>query len=137
MYHFKEIKQLTTYIFNSSIGVITKILFSLPLVPQLYISCTYFLDSLIRLLLSDTQSLLLSVLSTVINSTLQPISSEIDSCCYGSGYVNIRNSCQLTISPFQPPPCEFVLVISLSPLRSNCRRAIRVGLSTVLSSDSC
>ena len=123
MCSIKELRTTTTLIFNSPIDAITKILFSLPLVPKLHSSCTSFLNFLIRISLFDTPSLLLSLSSTVINSTLQPISSEIDSCCYGSDCVTKRNSCQLKFSgfdcvikrkscQFQPPLCEFVFVFS-------------------------
>ena len=80
--------------------------------------------------LFDTPPLLLFPSSTVLKSTLQPISYEIDLCCYGSDcvtkrnscqlkisgsdYVMKRNSCQLKFSSLQPPLCEFVLVFNTS-----------------------
>ena len=51
MCSIKEIKSNPIHILNSSIGAITKILFSLPLVPQLYSFCTSFLNFLNRYLL--------------------------------------------------------------------------------------
>ena len=84
----KEIT-ITKHTFNSAIGAITKILFSLPLVPQLHSYRTSFLNFLIRYPLFDALSLLLSV------SLLTQRSFEIDSCCYGSDYVTKPNSCQL------------------------------------------
>ena len=65
MHSLKEIKIITSNIFNSSIGAITKILFSLPLIPQLCTFCTPFVDLLIRYLY--TPSLHLPILSIVIN----------------------------------------------------------------------
>ena len=94
----KEIKSNSTIVFKSSIGAITKILFSIPFLPQLYSSCTSFLNFLIRYLLFDMPFLLLSPLSTGINSTLHPLSFEIDSCCHGSDFVTKRKSCQLKFS---------------------------------------
>ena len=101
--------------------------------------------------LFDTQFLHLSTLPTVINFTrCNQFPTEIDSCCYGSDYVLQRTSCQLhflvltaflNVIPvtysFVPTNSEWIRVGFLSFFRSNRRRAIRVGLSTVLSSDSC
>ena len=70
------------HILKNSIGAITKIFFSLPLVPQIHSSCTSFLNY-------GTQFLLLFSSSTILNFTFQPIFFKIDSCCYGSDYVNL------------------------------------------------
>ena len=48
MCSIKEIKTITHLVFNSYISAITKLLFSLPLVPQSHSSCTTFLNFLIR-----------------------------------------------------------------------------------------
>ena len=50
MCSLKELKANTIQILNRSIAAITKILFSLPLVPQLYSYCTSLLNFLIRYL---------------------------------------------------------------------------------------
>ena len=80
MRSIEEIRIKTTHTFNSSIGAITKILISLPPVPQLHSSWDIFsqLSDPIPLrsthrICSPRSSLLPSVSYTVITSTFQPI----------------------------------------------------------------
>ena len=84
-------------IFNSTIGAITNILYSLPLVPQLHSCCTSFLDFFIRYLFVRHAVTPPLRKYTVTNSKVQPISYEIDSCCYGSDCVK-RNFCRVNFS---------------------------------------
>ena len=101
--------------------------------------------------LFGTQFLHLSISPTAINfKRCNQFLLEIDSFCYGSDCVSPRNSCQsyflvltafLNVIPaskyFVPTTSEWIRVGFLFFFRSNRRRAIRVGHSTVLSSDSC
>ena len=128
----KYLKEATTNIFNSSIGATKKNLLSLPLISQLYNFCTLFLDFLIRyLFVRHTVSPPLSIAYRFNCKRCNQFLEEIDSCCYGSGYVLQRNSCQsyflvltafFNVIPvsyflFQPPLREFVLAFSHFPFQ--------------------
>ena len=92
----KHLKETTTTLFNRSIGATKKILLSLPFISQLYDCCTPFLDFLIRyLFVRHTVSPPLNIAYRYQLQRCNQFLLEIDSGCYGSDYVSLRNSCQL------------------------------------------